>query len=53
MFSFMKKNAATEMTSLDEQLPDGCEALSECEFAEISGGALVRGAGTLGLVAHL
>ena len=47
MFSFAKKNAVVEMNSIDDQLPDGCEALSECEFAEITGAAV------LGVVAHL
>jgi hypothetical protein len=46
MFSFMKKQAqtveckSTEIEAQDKQsLPEGCEVLLECDFAEVSGGA--------------
>ncbi len=43
MFSFAKKDAvnkAAELNNIGQRLPEGCEALSECEFAEVSGAAI-------------
>lgn len=44
MFSFLKKPApeqsVVEEVKTDAELPEGCEALFDCEFADISGGGV-------------
>jgi hypothetical protein len=43
MFSFAKKDAvnkAVDLNAVSQQMPEGCEALSDCEFAEITGAAI-------------
>lgn len=50
MFSFARKDAvnkAADRSVVNQRLPEGCEALLECEFTEISGaGASVGSGGT-------
>ena len=43
MFSFAKKDASCKLNQLNgfnSELPEGCEALAECDFADVSGAVI-------------
>lgn len=46
MFDFFKKQSKPAQTeavqAVKEQLPEGCELLADCDFAEVSGGWYVE-----------
>lgn len=47
MFSFASKQQAEEVKVETNELPEECELLTDCDFAEVSGGSVAMSVAAL------